>query len=65
MIKFQFFLTPGVKFCDEPGAEVVRDEPLVSLAKIMLMISTFRRHIIKSNLDTFKIALFIVTEIDS
>jgi hypothetical protein len=31
----------------------------------MLMISNFRRHIIRSNLDTFKIALFIVTEIDS
>jgi hypothetical protein len=35
------------------------------LAKMMLMISTFRRHIIRSNLDTFKIALLIVTEIDS
>jgi hypothetical protein len=31
----------------------------------MLMISTFRRHIIRSNPDTFKIALFIVTEINS
>ncbi len=37
---------------------------MVSLAKMMLMISTFRRHIIRSNPDTFKIALFIVTKID-
>jgi hypothetical protein len=65
MIKFQFFLTAGVKFWDEPGAEEVRDGPMVSLAKMVLMISTFRRIIIRSNLDTFKIALFIVTEIDS
>jgi hypothetical protein len=65
MIKFQFFLTAGEKFLDEPGAEEVRDGPMVSLAKMVLMISTFRRIIIRSNLDTFKIALFIVTEIDS
>ncbi len=65
MIKFQFFLTAGVKFWDEPGAEEVREGPMVSLAKMVLMISTFRRIIIRSNLDTFKIALFIVTEIDS
>jgi hypothetical protein len=41
MIKFQFFLTPGVKFWDESGAEEMRDGPMVSLAKMMLMISTF------------------------
>jgi hypothetical protein len=44
MIKFQFFLT-------QPGAEEVRDGPMVSFAKMMLMISTIR-HIIRSNLDT-------------
>jgi hypothetical protein len=65
MIKFHFFQTPGVKFWDESGAEEMRDGPMVSLAKMMLMISTFRGHIIWSNPDTFKIALFIVTEIDS
>jgi hypothetical protein len=65
MIKFHIFLTPGVNFWDESGAELVRDGPMVSLAKMMLMISTFRRHIIRSNLDTFKIAPLIVTEIDS
>jgi hypothetical protein len=41
MIKFHFFLTPGVKFWDESGAQEVRDGPMVSLAKMMLMISTF------------------------
>jgi hypothetical protein len=41
MIKFKFFQTPGVKFWDESGAEEMRDGPMVSLAKIMLMISTF------------------------
>jgi hypothetical protein len=41
MVKFQFFLTPGVKFWDEPGAEEVRDGPMVSFTKMMLMISTF------------------------
>jgi hypothetical protein len=41
MIKFKFFLTPGVKFSDESGAEEVRDGPMVSLAKMMLIISTF------------------------
>jgi hypothetical protein len=65
MIKFNFFLNPGVNFWDESGAEEVRDGPMVSLAKMMLFTSTFRRHIIRSNLDTFKIALLIVTEIDS
>jgi hypothetical protein len=43
----------------------MRDGPIVSLAKMMLMISTFRRHIMRGSPDTFKIALFIVTEIDS
>ncbi len=41
MVKFKFFLTAGVNFWDEPGAEEVRDRPMVSLAKMMLMISTF------------------------
>jgi hypothetical protein len=54
-----------IKFLDESGAEKVRDGPIVSLAKMMLMISTFRSHIIRSNLDTLKIAPLIVTEIDS
>jgi hypothetical protein len=41
MIKFQSFLTPGVNFWNESGAEEVRDGPMVSLAKMILMISTF------------------------
>ncbi len=36
MIKFQFFLTPGVKFLDVSGAEEMRDGPMVSLAKMMI-----------------------------
>ncbi len=30
MIKFQFFLTPGVKFWDESGAEDMRDGPMMA-----------------------------------
>ncbi len=41
MIKFKFFLTPGIKFWDESGAEEMRDGPMVSLAKMMVMISIF------------------------
>ncbi len=55
MIKFQFFLTPGVNFWDDSGAEDVRDGPMVSLAKIMLMFSTFTMINIRPNFFlTFK-----------
>ncbi len=31
----------GVNFCDESRAEEVRDEPMVSLAKMVHIVSTF------------------------
>jgi hypothetical protein len=38
---FNFFLTPEEKNRDEPGAELVRDGPMVSLEKMMLVDSSF------------------------
>jgi len=49
MNNFQFFRTPGVKFWDESGAEVVRDGPMVYLAKMILMTSTFTMINMKNN----------------
>ena len=37
MNNFQFIRTPGVKFWEESGAEVVRDGPMVYLAKMILI----------------------------
>jgi hypothetical protein len=38
---FNFFSTPEEKNRDEPGIELVRDGPMVSLGKMMLMDSSF------------------------
>ncbi len=55
MNNLNFFLTPEEKNRDESGAELVRDGPMASLGKMMLVSSPFRLHIVRSDLNTSKI----------
>jgi hypothetical protein len=60
-----FFSTPEEKNRDEPGAELVRDELMVSLEKMMLINRPFRIYVVRSNLNTSKLPRLSLTDIIS
>ncbi len=60
---FNFFSTPEEKNRVESGAELVRDGPMASLAKMMLINRPFRMHVVRSNLNTSKLPRLSLTDI--
>jgi hypothetical protein len=62
---FNFFSTPDEKNRDESGAELVRDGPMVSLGKTMLINRPFRIHVVRSYLNTSKLPRLSLTDITS
>ncbi len=62
---FNFFSTPEEKNRDESGAELVRDGPMVSLGKMMLINRPFRISVVKINSNTSKLPRLSLTDITS